>query len=233
MELSDPRCASSSTAFDEKATQELFELISIRNADEHKLLHDIINLIKEGADITARDRKNKTPLHWITHNNYLKILTFFLTRYNLDNFDSNILGPRNLTPLHYACIHSNTKMVQLLLNIGADPYCNTLYKQTAFDLAIYAKKTDVLYTLICHSCKTLKWYQNISHLKHFINQLSLESPEYTTTVTVFNQYEHYHKMKWLTLFFMIAYKLKKKSPPENVTFALPREIMRMIVELLV
>ena len=69
-------------------------------------------------DPNIRGYNDRTLLHVAANNNRFEVATYLIEQQNFDVNDLDRLGE---TPLHCACHYDNEKMVQLLLDKGADP----------------------------------------------------------------------------------------------------------------
>lgn len=77
-------------------------------------------LIEQGANVNSKDIFGNSHLHRAVANNRLEAVKIFLKK----NSDVNAKDLRDYTPLHHAS-HVSLKMVQLLIENGADPFSRT------------------------------------------------------------------------------------------------------------
>eukprot|EP01123_Difflugia_compressa_P016196 TRINITY_DN980_c0_g1_i2.p1 TRINITY_DN980_c0_g1~~TRINITY_DN980_c0_g1_i2.p1 ORF type:complete len:209 (+),score=53.51 TRINITY_DN980_c0_g1_i2:70-627(+) len=88
-------------------------------------------LIEKGADVNATDDGQYTSLHLASLNlNYSIAQALLEAKCNVDpvNIDK-------FTPLHSACEQNNERLVQLLINYGADPTRKDARGKSPLDLA--------------------------------------------------------------------------------------------------
>ena len=105
-------------------------------------------LISKGADVTARDKDNMTPLHLAVKAGSLKTV----------NALTNCLLPSTLeekdhegnTPLHLACKYNRLDVLQFLLDRGADVTVRNQGNMTCLDVAIEWEAEEVAKTLVKH-----------------------------------------------------------------------------------
>ena len=95
----------------------------------------IVNqLLKYGTPLDIFSNKDYTPLHITTIIGKERIVTMPIdSSAHIDAKSSNPDFPA--TPLHIATAVNNLKLVQLLLNKGADTRCVDAYGRTANDVA--------------------------------------------------------------------------------------------------
>ncbi|MGL5956383.1 MAG: ankyrin repeat domain-containing protein [Brevinema sp.] len=95
--------------------------VTITNKEGLSLLHLVSDpqlallLIKNGADINAKNRIGSTPLHWAVSRNYEMIAKLLLEF----GADPNAPDNNGNTPLHFA-INSNEEVILLLIRSGAN-----------------------------------------------------------------------------------------------------------------
>eukprot|EP00747_Dinoflagellata_sp_TGD_P107867 gnl/TRDRNA2_/TRDRNA2_170246_c1_seq1.p2 gnl/TRDRNA2_/TRDRNA2_170246_c1~~gnl/TRDRNA2_/TRDRNA2_170246_c1_seq1.p2 ORF type:complete len:110 (+),score=18.04 gnl/TRDRNA2_/TRDRNA2_170246_c1_seq1:22-330(+) len=74
----------------------------------------------------------ETALHVATAIGNLEVMSTLLAAKANPNFEDAI-GER---PLHYAALTGQTESARLLLQHGADPYAESLFRETALDVAL-------------------------------------------------------------------------------------------------
>ncbi|UYV66415.1 hypothetical protein LAZ67_4001594 [Cordylochernes scorpioides] len=90
---------------------------------------EVADAIKEGAEVNARNKLKKTPLHIASHKGDNEIVALLLQ----NKADPQMSDINEYTPLHYAAEASNLKMVEALLSHGA------IYNATTMDGATPCK----------------------------------------------------------------------------------------------
>ncbi len=96
-------------------------------------------LLKNGADINARDSSGNTPLHRAISKGKDNIQTIFLLLQT--GADVNAPDKYQYTPLHFATMYRDTPVVQLLLKRGADVNKTNFKGDTALHKAV--RKLDL------------------------------------------------------------------------------------------
>ena len=105
-------------------------------------------LISKGADVTAKDKDNRTPLHLAVKAGSLKtvnVLTNCLLPSTLEEKDHE-----GNTPLHLACKYNRLDVLQFLLDRGADVTVRNQGDMTCLDVAIEWEAEEVAKTLVKH-----------------------------------------------------------------------------------
>ena len=92
-------------------THQLFE--AVKSGDKDKAL----TALNRQADVNARDKEKKTPLHWAVYNNDILMAEFLLQK----DADPNAVTRRRKTPLHEAVLKPSIELTLLLLENGAKP----------------------------------------------------------------------------------------------------------------
>lgn len=104
---------------------ELFDTIKEGDAD------DVKAKIKEGADVNAKDKHGRTPLHKAAAKGDKEIVET-LIEYGAD---VNAKDAKNETPLHAAAWNGNEIIAQTLLANKADPKAKNVNGKTAEDIS--------------------------------------------------------------------------------------------------
>ena len=100
---------------------------------------EVKNLIAQGADVNATDKKVLTPLHYAVLSGNLKMSKLLIK----DGADVNAHSNESETPLYLAVIHNNEKMVKLLTSSGADANISLTSWTPLFHSCLHGYKTIV------------------------------------------------------------------------------------------
>ncbi|ETW06273.1 hypothetical protein H310_02568 [Aphanomyces invadans] len=78
-------------------------------------LANVQRFLDNGADVNMRDKRQRTPLHWVSINRQLHVVNLLVER------GANLNAPeqRLWTPLHFAAQNGHEDVVQMLLEKGA------------------------------------------------------------------------------------------------------------------
>jgi ankyrin repeat protein len=91
---------------------------STQSKTDQVRFEEIKQLLKNGVDVNARDENGATMLLWAAYNGSLEEVTFLLK----NGADANMQDGLGCTPLYYAAKYNeNVKVIQCLLDFGADP----------------------------------------------------------------------------------------------------------------
>ena len=116
--------------------------------------------------------KNNDILYYISTENYDEVIKL-ITEANVNN----IIDEKNkYTSLHYAIRLNNVKIMEYLLNMGANPYLKTSSKEDAFDLSLkYQTKFVITYQLDEEKENNKELKKIISTLEKKINNLDINN----------------------------------------------------------
>jgi ankyrin repeat protein len=89
-------------------------------------------LLAKGADVQARDRSGRMPIHWAAIGGHENCLRYLLEQ---DGVDVNSVSESGWTPLHGAASGNRVDIINVLLELGADPALEDKQGRTAADLA--------------------------------------------------------------------------------------------------
>lgn len=117
------------TAAEKDLNSKLFYAVEQNNLDEVK------ELIKNGADIHAREISGKKAIHIAVKKGNKNIVEFFLNEGIRVNDTSN----SGWTPLHYAAFSGELEVAKLLVAKGANVRAENAYGQKPIDLIHYSK----------------------------------------------------------------------------------------------
>jgi ankyrin repeat protein len=91
-------------------------------------------LLSQGLAINAMDIIGRTPLHFAAANNQLNMVEYLVSEGADINGQAGCEGWQDHAPLGYAVENCSVDMVQLLLQLGADPICPGWMGLSALDL---------------------------------------------------------------------------------------------------
>ena len=95
----------------------------------------VVKLVSKGA---AVNKSGWTPLHYAATGGHLRIAAFLIGAHA----DVNAESPNGTTPLMMAAMYSNSDMVKLLLESGAEAYPRNDLDLSAEDFAVKAGRVD-------------------------------------------------------------------------------------------
>ena len=103
-------------------------------------------LARLGADVNARDSDRWTPLMWAARSGCDKTSQELINRQAvLDHLNNT-----GNTPLHIASSYGNVRVVELLLNSGANVCVQNNLAQTCLDVAVQSGAGDVALAMAHH-----------------------------------------------------------------------------------
>ena len=100
--------------------------------------------LADGANVNAKDKRNKTPLHNAAYGGHREIAELLIDK----GANVNAKDKSNKTPLHAAALYGRKEFAELLINKGADMSAKDKYEQTPLHVASNRKKTGVVKLLI-------------------------------------------------------------------------------------
>ena len=102
-------------------------------------------LLRHGADVAARDKYNRTPLHEAVHEGHKEVVDLLIQHLALVAANDKYNG----TPLHVAAERGHKEVVDLLIRHGADVAArDKLYDRTPLHWAAWNGHTEVVDLLI-------------------------------------------------------------------------------------
>lgn len=115
-------------ALDSKGQTPLMLSLSMQgyNIDAKERTETVRILLKYGADLSCRDAKGWTLLHYAMREGDLEMLDLFLSK----GMDINAKDKYGYTPLHWAVTNKDKKMVEALVSLGADVNARNLEGNT-------------------------------------------------------------------------------------------------------
>ena len=122
----------------------------------------------------------KNIIYFMSTDNYLE----FSKLINEGNVNNIIDTKNNYTALHYAVKFNNDKMIEYLLNMGANPLIKTVNHQDAFDLSLKYQTKCVFNHEIGELKETNKYLKcDVSALQKRINTLNTNNKYLDSSVT--------------------------------------------------
>jgi serine/threonine protein kinase len=120
-------------------------------------------LLKEGADVNAKDEFGWTPLHKAAILGHIEVVKLLIK----EGADVNAKNEFGWTPLHGAAESGHIEVVKLLLEHGADPNIKNNGGKTAIDLALERGYSDIVKLI-----EEFKYFQilSIEAPKLFVNE---------------------------------------------------------------
>ena len=116
-------------------------LTPLHIASERNSTSIVQSLLSRGAVLSDTDGQGRTPLAIAAFCGCIDVATFILQK---DKSRINSIDHQGCTPLWLAARTGNLKMVQLIVEAGADPMIKNCYGLTAQDAAIKYKKHAVM-----------------------------------------------------------------------------------------
>ena len=95
----------------------------------------VVQLVGKGAEV---NKSGWTPLHYAATGGHLRVAAFLIGA----RADVNAESPNGTTPLMMAAMYSNSDMVKLLLESGAEAYLRNDQELSAEDFALKAGRED-------------------------------------------------------------------------------------------
>lgn len=122
----------------------------------------------------------KNIIYFMSTDNYVE----FSKLINEGNVNNIIDTKNNYTALHYAVKFNNDKMIEYLLNMGANPLIKTVNHQDAFDLSLKYQTKCVFNYEIEELKETNKYLKcDVSALQKRINTLNTNNKYLDSSVT--------------------------------------------------
>src|SRR5687767_10343889 len=106
-------------------------------------------LLKQGADVHAKDADGSTALHWAAQRNNLPLVDLLLA----SGADAKSSTRYNVTPLYLASLNGNAAIMERLLNAGADANGTAHEGQTMLMTAALTGKADAVRLLLTRGAK--------------------------------------------------------------------------------
>lgn len=100
-----------------------------------------------GAEISARDDINWTPLDYAAYNGHKKVMVVLLE----NDAPVDACGKNRATPLHHAAQNGHTDCIDILLDYGASIELKNIYNKTCLDLAVENDQIEACRSLIKHN----------------------------------------------------------------------------------
>ena len=117
---------------------------ALANAIYYGNIIKINKLIKEGADVSAKDNAGNTPLRRAVYYNKANVIKALIDA----GADVNAKDNSGNTPLHRAAYRNNTDVIKTLIDAGANVNATDNAGQMPLHHATYYNKADVIKALI-------------------------------------------------------------------------------------
>jgi ankyrin repeat protein len=115
----------------DRANEALRLYSAVDNSSKEQPLAEILDLVKQGVDVQATDKDNKTLLHWAAEYGHLNVCEELIQQ----NAKIDAVNDSRNTPLQNAAQYGQTKIVKLLLEHGADIHAQNKEGNTPLRLA--------------------------------------------------------------------------------------------------
>jgi hypothetical protein len=103
-------------------------------------IEKVKKLLKEGADVNAKNGYDATPLHLASLHGHVEIVKLLIE----NGADVNAKSSYDVTPLHFAAYYGHIQVVKVLLEHGADPNIMNKDGKAAIDLAFEKGYSDIV-----------------------------------------------------------------------------------------
>eukprot|EP01102_Stenamoeba_stenopodia_P007572 TRINITY_DN2122_c0_g1_i2.p1 TRINITY_DN2122_c0_g1~~TRINITY_DN2122_c0_g1_i2.p1 ORF type:complete len:384 (-),score=82.63 TRINITY_DN2122_c0_g1_i2:838-1989(-) len=104
-------------------------------------------LMQPNINVSLTTLDGSSTLHYLARyclQPYIDVCKWLLLR----GADINAINKNKETPLHYAVMHRNLAMVQLLIKLGASVNAVNKYNDTPLKLAVYTENPDIIQCLL-------------------------------------------------------------------------------------
>lgn len=123
--------------------QELLAALKEKPGNPAKMMQ----LVREGADLTLQDYNGYTALHWSSWLGLNWVTETIIEHLEDKKEQVNALDHNGATPLMLACASDRASIAETLLQNGADPYVKDIYNMDAMGYAVHRKRYVATETL--------------------------------------------------------------------------------------
>ncbi len=138
-------------------------LIGILSNERSPNIEEVRRLIGAGADLKARGKDDKTPLHYAAANDYTEIAKALIEA----GADLEARDMYDQTPLHRAAIRGHTEIAKALIGAGADLEARDTYDQTPLHWAAAWGSTEAAKALILAGADISTAFDSLDKLEGF------------------------------------------------------------------
>jgi ankyrin repeat protein len=127
------------------SAQHPYQDAALRRAAQEGLVREVNDLIRNSADVNARDKKGRTALHWAAPARDIPLMIHVLIA---NGADVNAVDNGGETALMIAASQSNPRIVEVLLEKGARVDAANKLGRTALMAAGYRANVEIIKILL-------------------------------------------------------------------------------------